>query len=95
LRNLVELVAELADEPRGLELGEVASPMSTSPDLDLAIEELDLSERPRNCLKRARVDTIGSARAEERRRPACDYELRFEVARRSHREARRAWALVR
>ena len=46
-------------EPRGLELGEVASPTSTSPDLDLPIEELDLSERPRNCLKRARVDTIG------------------------------------
>jgi DNA-directed RNA polymerase subunit alpha len=59
LRKLVELVAQLADEPRGLELGEVASPTSTSPDLDLAIEELDLSERPRNCLKRARVDTIG------------------------------------
>ena len=33
--------------------------LSTSPDLDLPIEELDLSERPRNCLKRARVDTIG------------------------------------
>ena len=30
-----------------------------SPDLELPIEELDLSERPRNCLKRARVDTIG------------------------------------
>jgi len=59
LRKLVELVAELADEPRGLELGEVASPTSTSPDLDLPIEELDLSERPRNCLKRARVDSIG------------------------------------
>ena len=59
LRSLVGLVAELADEPRGLELGEVASPTSTSPDLDLPIEELDLSERPRNCLKRARVDTIG------------------------------------
>ena len=35
------------------------SPTTTSPDLDLPIEELDLSERPRNCLKRARVDTIG------------------------------------
>ena len=33
--------------------------LATSPDLELAIEELDLSERPRNCLKRARVDTIG------------------------------------
>ncbi len=59
LRNLVSLVAELSDDPRGLELGEVSPATSTSPDLDLAIEELDLSERPRNCLKRARVDTIG------------------------------------
>jgi DNA-directed RNA polymerase subunit alpha len=59
LRKLVDLVAELSEQPKGLELGEVASPTSTSPDLDLAIEELDLSERPRNCLKRARVDTIG------------------------------------
>ena len=32
---------------------------SGSPDLDLAIEDLDLSERPRNCLKRAQVNTIG------------------------------------
>jgi len=59
LRRLVDLVAGLSDQPRGLELGEVASATSTSPDMDLPIEELDLSERPRNCLKRARVDTIG------------------------------------
>ena len=59
LRNLVALVAELSAEPKGLELGEVSPATSTSPDLELAIEELDLSERPRNCLKRARVDTIG------------------------------------
>lgn len=59
LRKLVDLVAGLSDEPRGLELGEVASPTASSPDMDLPIEELDLSERPRNCLKRARVDTIG------------------------------------
>ena len=52
-------VADLSEQPRGLELGEVASPTSTSPDLDLPIEELDLSERPRNCLKRARIDSIG------------------------------------
>jgi len=32
---------------------------SGSPDLDLRIEDLDLSERPRNCLKRAQVNTIG------------------------------------
>jgi len=26
--------------------------------VDLAVEDLDLSERPRNCLKRARIDTV-------------------------------------
>jgi DNA-directed RNA polymerase subunit alpha len=59
LRNLVGLVAELSAAPKGLELGEVSPATSASPDLELPIEELDLSERPRNCLKRARVDTIG------------------------------------
>lgn len=59
LRKLIDLVAELSAAPKGLELGEVASPTSSSPDMDLPIEELDLSERPRNCLKRARIDTIG------------------------------------
>src|SRR6185295_8993115 len=59
LRSLVGLVAELSDEPKGLELGEVSPTTAASPDLELPIEELDLSERPRNCLKRARVDTIG------------------------------------
>ncbi len=59
LRNLVSLVADLSAAPRGLELGEVSPMTSSSPDLELPIEELDLSERPRNCLKRGRVDTIG------------------------------------
>ena len=59
LRSLLGLVADLSVAPKGLELGEVSPMTSTSPDLDLPIEELDLSERPRNCLKRARVDTIG------------------------------------
>jgi DNA-directed RNA polymerase subunit alpha len=59
LGNLVGLVANLSAEAPSLELGEVSPTTSTSPDLELPIEELDLSERPRNCLKRARVDTIG------------------------------------
>jgi DNA-directed RNA polymerase subunit alpha len=59
LRSLVGLVADLEEEPQGLELGEVGTSTSGSPDLDLAIEDLDLSERPRNCLKRAQVNTIG------------------------------------
>jgi len=59
LRALVDLIANLSDEPQGLELGEVASTAATSPDLDLPIEDLDLSERPRNCLKRAQINTVG------------------------------------
>jgi DNA-directed RNA polymerase subunit alpha len=59
LRSLVGLVAEMSDDPQGLELGEVATAAAGSPDLDLPIEDLDLSERPRNCLKRAQVNSIG------------------------------------
>ena len=59
LRSLVDLVASMSDEPQGLELGEVADAAASSPDLDLPIEDLDLSERPRNCLKRAQINTIG------------------------------------
>jgi DNA-directed RNA polymerase subunit alpha len=59
LRSLVALVADMSEAPQGLELGDVGSVTGGSPDLDLPIEELDLSERPRNCLKRAQVNTIG------------------------------------
>ncbi|MCU1352689.1 MAG: rpoA [Acidimicrobiales bacterium] len=59
LQKLVQLVAEMSDEPQGLELGETSTVTSGSPDLELPIEDLDLSERPRNCLKRAQVNTIG------------------------------------
>ncbi len=59
LRTLVGLVADLEETPQGLELGETGTTTGGSPDLDLRIEELDLSERPRNCLKRAQINTIG------------------------------------
>jgi DNA-directed RNA polymerase subunit alpha len=59
LRSLVDLVATMADEPQGLELGEIVDTTVSSPDLDLPIEDLDLSERPNNCLKRAQVNTVG------------------------------------
>jgi DNA-directed RNA polymerase subunit alpha len=58
LRELLGLFADL-DEGVGLELGDVVTAESTSPDLDLPIEALDLSERPRNCLRRAQVHTVG------------------------------------
>ena len=59
LRSLVGLVADMSESPQGLELGDVSSASTGSPDLDLPIEDLDLSERPRNCLKRAQVNTVG------------------------------------
>jgi DNA-directed RNA polymerase subunit alpha len=59
LKTLVGLVAELSESPQGIPFGEVTQASSGSPDLDLPIEDLDLSERPRNCLKRAQVNTIG------------------------------------
>jgi DNA-directed RNA polymerase subunit alpha len=59
LRSLVDLVATMSEEPKGLELGELVDATVSSPDLDLPIEDLDLSERPNNCLKRAQVNTVG------------------------------------
>jgi DNA-directed RNA polymerase subunit alpha len=59
LRGLLSIVAQLAGEGRGLELGEVGIAVTGSPDLDLPIEDLDLPERPRNCLKRAQINTVG------------------------------------
>ena len=59
LRSLVDLLATMSDAPMALELGEISTSGMGSPDLDLSIEDLDLSERPRNCLKRAQVNTIG------------------------------------
>jgi DNA-directed RNA polymerase subunit alpha len=58
LRELLTLFADIA-EGVGLELGDVITTESTSPDLELPIEALDLSERPRNCLRRAQIQTVG------------------------------------
>ncbi len=60
-KTLRELMAIFADmgEGIGLELGDVPLESSGSPDLDLPIEALDLSERPRNCLRRAQIKTVG------------------------------------
>lgn len=60
-KTLAELMALFADagEGVGLELGERDYDSMGSPDLDLPIEALDLSERPRNCLRRAQIKTVG------------------------------------
>ncbi|MXW42813.1 MAG: DNA-directed RNA polymerase subunit alpha [Acidimicrobiia bacterium] len=59
LRALVQLVEEMSEEPQGLAIAEAGSAPTGAPDLDLPIEDLELSERPRNCLKRAQINMIG------------------------------------
>lgn len=58
LRELLGLFAD-AGEGVGLELGDVSVTTSVASDLDLEIDVLDLSERPRNCLRRANINTVG------------------------------------
>ncbi|MFN8106142.1 MAG: DNA-directed RNA polymerase subunit alpha [Acidimicrobiia bacterium] len=58
LGGLVELFAEVG-EGQGLEIGELVTEAQLPPELEMSIEELNLSERPRNCLKRAQIDTVG------------------------------------
>ena len=67
LRTLVQLVEEMSDEPQGLSMAEAGTAPAGAPDLDLPIEDLELSERPRNCLKRAQINMIGEllARTED------------------------------
>ena len=59
LRELFGLFADLEDYDI-LELADM-TPQDTShaDNLDLPIEALDLSERPRNCLRRAQIQTVG------------------------------------
>jgi DNA-directed RNA polymerase subunit alpha len=59
LKSLMSLVAEISDQAHGLELGDISSSPIGSPDIDVPVEDLELSERSRNCLKRAQIDTIG------------------------------------
>jgi DNA-directed RNA polymerase subunit alpha len=58
LGELMNLFAEIG-EGQGLELGDLEPEITGSPDLELPIEALDLSERPRNCLRRAQIKTVG------------------------------------
>ena len=58
LGELVGLIAGVG-EGMGLELGDFPVPETGSDDLHLPIEALELSERPRNCLRRSGIATVG------------------------------------
>ncbi len=61
LRDLFQLFSEFEESgPGGLSIGEGPGPVvATSPNLMLPIEDMDLSVRSYNCLKREGVATIG------------------------------------
>lgn len=67
LRSLVQLVEAISDEPQGLELVESRHEALGGPDLNLPIDDLDLTERPSNCLHRVQIETLGDllSRSEE------------------------------
>ncbi len=58
LRSLIAMIEEMSDEPRGLELGEIVSMSQADAEAELMVEDLELTERPRNCLKRAQINTV-------------------------------------
>ncbi len=58
LRSLIELVEDLSEDPRGLELGEIAAAPQADAEAELMVDDLELTERPRNCLKRAQINTL-------------------------------------
>ena len=58
LRSLIQLVEEMSDDPQGLELGELVSAGQPDAEVELMVDDLELTERPRNCLKRAQINTL-------------------------------------
>ncbi len=59
LCRLMLMIAELSEDRLGLDIAEVAAVGGQTSDLERPIEDLGLSERARNCLKRAQFNTIG------------------------------------
>lgn len=59
LRNLFGLIAELEEYEALVPDELVSQEVAGQEHLDLPIEALDLSERPRNCLRRAQIHTVG------------------------------------
>ncbi len=59
LSQLMGLIADLSANRLGLDIADSALSDGRISDLELPIEDLGLSERARNCLKRAQFNTIG------------------------------------
>ncbi len=58
LRTLLEVVEAMSDTAEGLQLADAGSASTADTEAEMTIDDLDLTERPRNCLKRAQVITL-------------------------------------
>ena len=58
LRTLIQVVEGMSDDPMGLELTEFLASAHAEAEVEVMVDDLDLTERPRNCLKRAQVNTL-------------------------------------
>ena len=56
---LFGLAKDLNDQAEGIELGEARSELAVSPELAMPIEDLDLTVRSYNCLKREGINNVG------------------------------------
>ena len=58
LRTLIQVVEGMSDDPMGLALTELLASAHAEAEVELMVDDLDLTERPRNCLKRAQINTL-------------------------------------
>ena len=87
LVELFGLARELNVEAEGIDIGPSPTDAALAADLALPIEELDLTVRSYNCLKREGIHTVGELVAPQRGRPARHPQLRREVDRRGQGQA--------
>ena len=92
LVELFGLARELNVEAEGIDIGPSPIDEQLAADLALPIEDLDLTVRSYNCLKREGIHTVGELIARSEAGPARHPQLRCEVDRRGQGQARRAWA---
>ena len=89
LVELFGLARELNVEAEGIDMGPSPTDAALAADLALPIEDLDLTVRSYNCLKREGIHTVGELVGSQRGRPARHPQLRCEVDRRGQGQARR------
>jgi DNA-directed RNA polymerase subunit alpha len=89
LVELFGLARELNVEAEGIDMGPSPTDAALAADLALPIEDLDLTVRSYNCLKREGIHTVGELVWAQRGRPAGHPQLRCQVDRRGQGQARR------